>query len=66
MRKKFKKYDDLTAEDIKEIESLLNIGVRVKDILEKININQNTLDKIFENGFTSVYLKKINNQKQKK
>lgn len=66
MRKKFKKYDDLTAEDIKEIESLLNIGVRVKDILEKVNINQNTLDKIFENGFTSVYLNKINNQKQKK
>ena len=36
MRKKFKKYNDLTAEDIKEIESLLNIGVRVKDI-EKAN-----------------------------
>lgn len=55
---KLKNYDKLTLEDLYKIERMINAGITIKEVLKEININQKTLDKIFENGFTSVILSK--------
>ena len=61
-RHKYKTYEELTVEDMQEIERMLNAGIIVKKVLEKININQKTLNFIFEKGFLSLYLEKKKEQ----
>lgn len=61
-RHKYKTYEELTVEDMQEIERMLNAGIIVKKVLEKININQKTLNFIFEKGFLSLYLEKKKQQ----
>ena len=61
-RHRYKTYEELTVEDMQQIERMLNAGIVVKKVLEKININQKTLNFIFEKGFLSLYLEKKKQQ----
>jgi hypothetical protein len=62
VRKRLKRFDELTPKDIETIHQLMRQGVIVKSILKQIHISQITLNKLFERN---MFGKKIINQKQK-